>query len=94
MPETIKLSDPAPGVAMVTLARPDAANALNTLMGQELLLAWTELAARADPRVAEDRGGGERRRDGGHGRLLFGGRATRPSWGGVQWVRPLYSCRL
>ena len=50
MPETIKLSDAAPGVAMVTLARPDAANALNTAMGHELLLAWTELSGRADLR--------------------------------------------
>ena len=50
MSETLKLSEPAPGVAMVTLARPQAANALNTLMSQELLIAWTELAARHDLR--------------------------------------------
>jgi enoyl-CoA hydratase/carnithine racemase len=50
MPETLKLSEPAPGIALVTLSRPDAANALNTLMGRELLLAWTELGRRADLR--------------------------------------------
>jgi enoyl-CoA hydratase/carnithine racemase len=50
MPETIKLIEPTPGVAVVTFARPQAANALNTRMGEELLLAWTELAARDDLR--------------------------------------------
>lgn len=51
MPDTtIKLSEPAPGVALVTLARPEAANALNTQMGQELLSAWVALAARTDLR--------------------------------------------
>ena len=50
MPETIKLTEPTPGVAVVTFARPEAANALNTMMGEELLAAWTELAARPDLR--------------------------------------------
>ena len=50
MPETIIIDEPAPGVARITFNRPDAANALNTLMGEELLLAWTELAAREDLR--------------------------------------------
>lgn len=50
MPETINVEDVQPGVAVVTLARPAAANALNTLMGHELLEAWTVLAARADLR--------------------------------------------
>ena len=50
MPETIKLTEPAPGVAVVAFNRPEVANALSTLMGEELLLAWTELAGRDDLR--------------------------------------------
>jgi enoyl-CoA hydratase/carnithine racemase len=50
MPQTIRIEEAAPGVAVVTFARPQAANALNTLMGEELLLAWTELGALADLR--------------------------------------------
>src|SRR3954452_166582 len=50
MPETIILDEPAQGIARITFNRPDAANSLNTLMGEELLVAWTELAARADLR--------------------------------------------
>lgn len=52
MPETIKIEDAAPGVAVVTLNRPDAANSLNTKMGEELLHAWSQLAARSDLRCA------------------------------------------
>lgn len=52
MPETIKVEDVAPGVAVVTLNRPDAANSLNTKMGEELLHAWSHLAARSDLRCA------------------------------------------
>jgi enoyl-CoA hydratase/carnithine racemase len=48
--ETISVEDAAPGVAVVTFRRPEAANALNTLMGKELLLAWTELEVRDDLR--------------------------------------------
>ena len=50
MPDTIKLSEPAPGVALVAFNRPDVANALSTRMGLELLEAWTALAARDDVR--------------------------------------------
>jgi enoyl-CoA hydratase/carnithine racemase len=50
MPETIIVDEPAPHVARITFNRPDAANSLNTLMGEELLLAWTEIAGRADLR--------------------------------------------
>ncbi|MDB5449995.1 MAG: enoyl-CoA hydratase/isomerase family protein [Phenylobacterium sp.] len=50
MPETIKLEAAAPGLVIVTLDRPEAANALNTRMGEELLAAWTEIAARPDLR--------------------------------------------
>ena len=50
MPQTLKLTEPAPGVAVVAFNRPEVANALSTLMGEELLLAWTELSARDDLR--------------------------------------------
>jgi enoyl-CoA hydratase/carnithine racemase len=50
MPETIKLEEAAPGVAVVVLNRPEVANALNTAMGEELLTAWTELGAQDDLR--------------------------------------------
>jgi len=48
VPETIKLEDAAPGVAVITFNRPEVANALSTRMGEELLAAWRELSARAD----------------------------------------------
>jgi len=47
MPDTIKLSEPVPGVAMVMFARPESANALNTRMGEELVAAWTQLGAQS-----------------------------------------------
>jgi len=50
VPQTILLTEPMPGVAVVAFNRPEVANALSTLMGEELLLAWTELAARGDLR--------------------------------------------
>jgi enoyl-CoA hydratase/carnithine racemase len=50
MPETIKVEDAAPGVALVAFNRPEVANALSTQMGLELLEAWTALKARADVR--------------------------------------------
>ena len=50
MPDTILIDEPAPHIARITFNRPDAANSLNTLMGEELLLAWTELGARPDLR--------------------------------------------
>ncbi len=46
MPETLKLDEPAAGVARITFNRPEAANALNTRMGEELLHAWSGLAVR------------------------------------------------
>ena len=48
--ETIKLAEAQPGVAVVTFARPEAANALNTRMGEELVEVWTHLGARHDLR--------------------------------------------
>ncbi|HEY2751286.1 enoyl-CoA hydratase/isomerase family protein [Phenylobacterium sp.] len=50
MPQTILIDEPQPGVARITFNRPESANALNTLMGEELRLAWTELAGREDLR--------------------------------------------
>jgi len=50
MPETIKISDPEPGVVVVAFNRPDVANALSTKMGEELRDAWRAIAARADVR--------------------------------------------
>jgi enoyl-CoA hydratase len=50
MPETIKISEAVPGVAVVAFNRPDVANALSTQMGLELLEAWTALRDRADVR--------------------------------------------
>ncbi len=50
MPETILIDEPQPGVVRITFNRPDAANALNTQMGEELIEAWTIVGARADLR--------------------------------------------
>jgi len=58
MMQTIELSEPAPGVRLVTLSRPEAANALNTQMGEELLALWTSLAADPAIRVAVLTGAG------------------------------------
>ena len=41
---TVEISEPSEGVKVVTLSRPEAANALNTAMGEELLALWQELA--------------------------------------------------
>lgn len=43
--ETLKLSEAAPGVAVVTFSRPEAANALSTQMARDLLDVWTKLRA-------------------------------------------------
>ncbi|MFC3068321.1 enoyl-CoA hydratase/isomerase family protein [Phenylobacterium soli] len=50
MPETLKISEPAPGVVVVAFNRPDVANALSTQMGLELLETWAALKTRADVR--------------------------------------------
>jgi enoyl-CoA hydratase/carnithine racemase len=47
---TLKLSEPAPGVVVVAFNRQEAANALSTQMGLELLEAWTALKATPDVR--------------------------------------------
>ncbi|MET0273577.1 MAG: enoyl-CoA hydratase-related protein [Phenylobacterium sp.] len=59
MPETITITEPTAGVAVVTLNRPEAANSLNTQMGEELLHAWSALAARADLRCVILAGAGK-----------------------------------
>lgn len=43
--ETVVLTRPSAAIALVTLSRPEAANAMNTCMGEELLSVWRDLAA-------------------------------------------------
>ena len=52
MAETLQLQQAAPGVHLITLSRPHAANALSTQMGEELLAAWTRLASDPAVRIA------------------------------------------
>ena len=58
MSQTITVEDAGPGVKLVILARPEAANALNTAMGHELRALWTALAQEAAVRVAVLTGAG------------------------------------
>lgn len=58
MTSTVEVSQPSEGVRVVTLSRPEAANALNTAMGEELLALWRELANDASVRVAVLTGAG------------------------------------
>lgn len=58
MTSTVEVSQPSDGVRVVTLSRPEAANALNTAMGEELLALWRELANDASVRVAVLTGAG------------------------------------
>ena len=55
---TVEISEPSEGVKVVTLSRPEAANALNTAMGEELLALWTAMARDASVRVAVLTGAG------------------------------------
>ena len=57
--ETIRVEEPAPGVAAIVFNRPDVANALSSQMGAELLEAWTEVNARAGLRAVILRGEGK-----------------------------------
>src|SRR5436190_14928936 len=43
--QPVSVREVSPGVALVTLGRPLAANAMNTAMGEALLATWTDLAA-------------------------------------------------
>lgn len=56
--KTVEINEPAEGVRVVTLSRPDAANALNTAMGEELLALWGALAKDRAVRVAVLTGAG------------------------------------
>lgn len=56
--KTVEISEPSLGVRVVTLDRPDAANALNTAMGEELLALWGALANDSTVRVAVLTGAG------------------------------------
>jgi enoyl-CoA hydratase/carnithine racemase len=58
MSQALTLTEPSEGVRLVTLSRPEAANALNTAMGEALLALWTQLAADASVRVAVLTGAG------------------------------------
>lgn len=58
MSDTIILTEPSEGVRLITLSRPDAANALNTAMGEDLLALWPKLSADASVRVAVLTGAG------------------------------------
>lgn len=55
---TITVSEAGEGVRLVTLSRPDAANALNTVMGEELLSLWKAMAKDPKVRVAVLTGAG------------------------------------
>lgn len=57
--ETITLTEASPGIQVVAFNRPDAANALSTQMGRELLDAWSSLSSRADLRCVILRGEGK-----------------------------------
>src|ERR1700749_1418136 len=59
MPETLLISEPTPGIAVVAFNRPDVANALSTQMGLELLEAWTALREREDLRCVILTGAGK-----------------------------------
>jgi len=56
--KTVEINEPAEGVRVVTLSRPDSANALNTAMGEELLALWGALAKDPAVRVAVLTGAG------------------------------------
>lgn len=51
--------EPAPGIARVTLNRPDQRNAITTAMGEALLAHWTALALRPDMRALILTGAGD-----------------------------------
>ena len=51
--ETVKVADRGEGLLLVTLSRPDVANAMNTQMGRDLLAFFDEInAAPASGRFA------------------------------------------
>src|SRR5579883_474784 len=59
--ETLRIESPRPGLLLVTLNRPHAANALNTQMGRDLEALWTSLiAAPRETRAVILTGAGDR----------------------------------
>lgn len=56
--KTVTVAEPSEGVRLITLSRPEAANALNTAMGEDLLALWNSLAKAPDVRVAVLTGAG------------------------------------
>lgn len=59
--ETLSLENPAPHVLLVKLNRPDSANALNTLMGEELRALWSSFyVEQGDTRCIVLTGAGEK----------------------------------
>ena len=58
MTDTITISQEAPGVHLLTLSRPEAANSLSSAMGHELLALWRSLTADASVRVVIMTGAG------------------------------------
>lgn len=57
--QTVVLDRPDAAIALVTLSRPQAANAMNTAMGEELGALWRELAADASLRAVVLTGAGK-----------------------------------
>lgn len=55
---SVAIEEAVPGVALVTLDRPEVANAVNTEMGRGLLEAWTGLSSRDDLRCVILKGAG------------------------------------
>lgn len=49
--KTIAISNISDDILLLSLARPEAANALNTAMAEDLLEAWSDLASRAEVRA-------------------------------------------
>ena len=59
--ETLSLENPAPHVLLVKLNRPESANALNTLMGEELRALWSSFyVEQGDTRCIVLTGAGEK----------------------------------
>ena len=54
--ETIAVSEAQPGVTVIAFNRPEAANALSSQMGRDLLDVWSKLRADADVRCVILRG--------------------------------------
>jgi enoyl-CoA hydratase len=58
IPQHITITEPAPHIALITISRPDALNALNEALLRELHTATEQLSTRADLRVVVITGAG------------------------------------